>query len=567
MDKKRPADSEPDATSNRPPTKHFRPADDTEPQSSADAPVSTEPDAVASSPEAPPIQPVENHADPPEELDPIVTFQRYQLAAKIAEQNRDLFWFREKVNELQKLVAVLDAAPRAALYHMHAVREDLTLTLARLGLIGELDLAQCPIAATLLDAEVVTNESLAEIPAALKKLTAQIVLAYEAKDYNAALDPERRQATDDLHRRVREVSDQLERYAERDKKNLVESTTFRDEYDDLRLESSMQRRRVVALELQLREKQESLNAALSAKQEDAKSGEESHAATKTENSMKDAPDPASNQTSKPANGELLEAEAAARELSEKRLEELKELAEDSKRLVADVESLRAELARRDSNVLPIKTILGTALYQTMEATLQQLYLKEKTWQMERDQQSEDREAERKDAEEQLEEAKTTHDKTVEDMRRQMEELRRIADAAKIEKDKVVLTYEARKMEAGNAASVISAAERRANVSEEMRKKLAKSNADLSQEVEKLRTHATALENELKERGSVSYCNCVQICFACRPRLCFAGVKSSVFRTTMNYYGTLVVQSDIRAGFHRVVNHYSPTSERSRAPGG
>lgn len=511
MDRKRPADSEPDAPSNLPPTKHFRPSEDPEPQSSADAPAPTDASVAPSSSDAPQPHPTDNHQDPPEEPDPIVTYQRAQLTAKIAEQNRDLFWFREKVNELQKLVAVLDAAPRAALYHMHAVREDLTLTLARLGLAGELDLSQCPIAATLLDAEVVTNESLAEIPAALKKLTAQIVLAYEAKDDNANLDPERRQANDDLHRRVREVSDQLERYAERDKKNLVESTTFRDEYDDLRMESSMQRRKVVALELHLREKQESLSAALSAKQEDAKSGDESHAATKTENSMKDAPDPAINQTLKPANGELQEAEAAARELSEKRLEELKELHQEVKRLAVDNETLRADVARRDSNVLPFKTILATALYQSMEATLQELYLKEKTWQIERDQQNEDRDTERGDWEERLEEAKTTHDKSMEDMRRQMEELRRIADASKIEKDKVVMTYEARKMEAGNAASVISAAERRASVSDEMRKKVAQTNADLSKEVEKLRAQATELRNELKERGSVSYPNCIEIC--------------------------------------------------------
>lgn len=541
MDKKRPADSDPDTPSNLPPTKQLRPAEESDPHSSLHGSAPTDPSAPQSASNALP-QPDEDHDGPAEEPDPLIYFQRAQLAAKIEEQNRDLLWWKDKVNELNKLVAVLDAAPRAALYHMHAVREDLTLTLARLGLAAELDLSNCPIAATLLDAEVVTNESLNEIPAALKELSAQLILAYEARGFNANVDVERKKANDELHRRVRNVSDQLERYAERDKTHLVESTTFRDESDDLRSTLSMQRRKIAALEVLVREKQESLNAALAAKKEESKIAEASYTAAKTENSMKDASDQAGNQATQSANGELQEAEAAARKLSEERLEELNELNEKVKRLAVENETLRADIAGRENNVLPFKTILDTAMYRIMEATLQELYLKEQTWQSERDQQNEDREAERKDWEERLEEAKTNHEKSIEDMRRQMEELRRIADAAKIEKDKVVMTYEARKMEAGNAASVISAAERRANVSDEMRKKLALTNNDLKKEVEKLRTQNTELRNELKERGSVSYRLSFALCV--KPPHGIAGVKSSVLRTTMNYYGNLVVYPDI-----------------------
>lgn len=516
MDRKRAA-SDADGPDTLPPPKHFRPADDVPapalPPAPAGAPAPAAPSPRPSAPPAPddppsapaaPAPPSEPPVpgDPPDP-DPIIHYQRAQLAAKIAEQARDLFWLRDKVNELQKLVAVLDAAPRAALYHMHAVREDLTLTMARLGLSHHLDPADCPLAATMLDAEVVTNESLAEIPAALKRLTAQLVLALEAKEAQPPPDPERKTANADLHRRVREVSDQLERYAERDKQSLVSSTTFRDEYDDLRLEASGQRRRIVALELQLREKSENLSAARFVKQEDPKPGDDSKLAVKTENVGKDAAESASNQTSTIANGDLQLAEAAARELSEKRLEELAEAHDQNKRLISEVERLKADIARRENNVVPVKTILDSALYQTMEATLQQLYLKERTWQMERDAQNEEREAERKDAEERMEEAKTTSDKGMEDLRRQMEELRRIADAAKIEKDKVVMTYEARKMEAGNAAAVITAAERRAKVSEEMRKKLTKSNSELTKEVEKLRARVHETEQVRKDRGTVS----------------------------------------------------------------
>lgn len=477
MDKKRAAQplQDPDAV---PPAKHFRPA---------------------------PSDPA-----PPEQDDPkdaIQNYQRSQLAAKIAEQNRDLFWLREKVNELQKLVAVLDAAPRAALYHMHAVREDLTLTLARLGLPPQPDPASCPIAATMLDAEVVTNESLAEIPAELKKLTAQIVLVIEAKDRLPAPDPERKRANDELHRRIRDVSDQLERYAERDKQSLVSSTTFRDEYDDLRLEAAAQRTKIVALQISLREKTEEINEARARglKQEGVSGGEEPRAggSLKPENVVADTGEP-STQVGAP-NGEvqsLVQAEAAARELADNRLVELQTAHFEEKKMISEVETLKAAICRWENNVVPLKTVINSALYQTMEATLQQLYLKEKTWESEREAEEEEREAERKDAQERLEEANTTAEKGSDDLRRQMEDLRRIADAAKIEKDKVVMTYEARKMEAGNAAAVISAAERRARVSEEMRKKLASSNGDLKKENEKFQVRLQQYDKSAKDKETV-----------------------------------------------------------------
>lgn len=489
MDKKRPAPStEEDPASH--PSKHFRSTDSNIPTHSTPQNSLSHPSASDQSP----THPVDDSNDP------VVVFQRAQLAAKIAEQNRDLIVQREKVAELQKLVAVLDAAPRAALYHMQAVREDLTLTLARLGWDGDIDPSQCPIAATLLDAEVVTNESLGEIPAALKNLTAQIVGAIEDK-----VSSERNVALDELHRRIREVSDQCERYAERDKRNLVESTTFRDEYDDLRHESSSQRTKIVKLELQLREEHEQLTTLIAAKHDEAK-GEASHDAVKTENSTRDAAASMSAQQSSAPNGDLSAAEAAAaKELGNKRLEELKELHEDNKRLISEVEALRADISRRDSAVVPIKTILGSALYQTMESTLQQLFVKEKSWEAERETLMEDRETERKDAEERLEDVKTNAEKSIEDLKRQVDELRRIADAAKVEKDKVVMTYEARKMEAGNANAVSVAAEQRAKVSEEMRKKLANSNTDLSVEVDRLRSHVTELESQLKSNITVSGC--------------------------------------------------------------
>lgn len=444
--------------------------------------------------------------------DALVKYQRAQLAARITEQTRDILWLREKVNELQKLVAVLDAAPRAALYHMCAVREDLSLTLQRLGLSFDINAelaAQCPIAATLLDAEIVTNDSLAEMPASLKKLTTRLILAMEQKadELNQLPDSVQKEANYEIHNRLRQVSDQLERYAERDKQSLVSSTTFRDEYDDLREEASLQRRKIVALEKKLQEKCDEV-ARLEAKHaDDERCREEGKSSVKLENGVRRSSDSLLHGGAGPSSGQSLSCtESNLRELADKRLRELHESHAEVKRYIKETESLKAEINRRDCNIVPMKNIVNTALFQTMEATTQQLYLKEKTWLQEREAQKEELEAERKDAKEKLEQAKLASDKIIEDLRKQVDEMRRVADAAKLEKDKVAMTFESRKTER-DATPVIAAAEKRAATSDEMREKLSKANEVLTKEVDSLRTRVRDFENELKESLPVS---CIQI---------------------------------------------------------
>lgn len=178
MEKKRAVLTDAEADDGQPPNKIARTGTPPSPQE-----LHAQPPALSSSQSAEPSASLDADmpsADPtlPQDPDddPLVKYQRAQLAARITEQNRDILWLREKVNELQKLVAVLGEAPRAALYHMSAVLEDLTLTISRLGLAPEIDDAcQCPLSVTFLEAEIVTNDSLAEIPAALKKRTSQIV--------------------------------------------------------------------------------------------------------------------------------------------------------------------------------------------------------------------------------------------------------------------------------------------------------------------------------------------------------------------------------------------------------
>jgi hypothetical protein len=135
------------------------------------------------------------------------------------------------------------------------------------------------------------------------------------------------------------------------------------------------------------------------------------------------------------------------------------------------------------------------LYQTMEASLQQLHVKERSWEEERETVAEERAEEKRDAEERIEEMSAAALKELEELRKQVDDLRRVAESAKAEKDKWVMTYEARKMESNGAETLVEATERRAARSEGMRDKLKASNATLVEENEDLRKRVT--ESELR----------------------------------------------------------------------
>ncbi len=456
--------------------------------------------------ESPSAIAVNRNDNPNNTPDDIQVFQRAQLAALVEDQRRDIKWLNGKLEELQQLVAVLDAAPRAALYHMAAVREDLTLTLSTLGLNGELSPQSAPLAATLLNHEVVTNESLGEVPAALKALSAQIVLALEKQHETPDVSVKAARDTNaELHSRLRDISDQLERYAERDKQSLVSSTTIRDELDDCRAENAMRRNRIAALELALRSKERNMaeENGLRANNDQAESrpntvmggAQAANANATSQGARKDlGSEPGSDM--KKQDWEVAAAEA--RELSNKRLEELEQIHDEQKGYLSKIRGLEAEISKRDVGVVPIKAILDSALYQTMEATLQQLYLKERKWQDEREAQTEEREEERKHAEERLVDVKQAADRLIDDYKRQIEDLRRCADVAKAEKDKVVMTYEARKMEAGSVATVKAATEKRLSLSDDMRSKLSFNNTSLQKELDACKNRLSECQRQLSE---------------------------------------------------------------------
>lgn len=503
MERKRGVDG--DGSSSLPPSKQIRQSVAQSSPSALDIRTNAVPSA---------IEEEQDDATPVE----VQQLQRAQLGSLVEHQRTQLKWLSDEVAKLQHLLSVLDAAPRAALYHMAAVREDLTLTLAQLGLSGDLVPEDCPIAATLLDEEAITNNALSEVPEALKSLTAQIILALQMK--HKTLDTEAlaaRATAADLHKRYRTVSDQLERYAEREKKFVVTSTGLSDELDDVRLECRMRRSRITNLEQALRTKEESNVVHQNGlTDESGVAGADGSMITPDKGSPNRSG--AYSQTARKfsgsngvnGNADLIEAEKSARELSQKRLEELEQLHEQVKQGSAQIEALRLEIAKRDGDVIPHSLVLKSSLYQIMESTLQQLYLKERKWQDERNALNEERVEDMKLAEERLSEAKQTADRTIEDYKRQVSDLQKIADAAKAEKDKAILSYEARKMESGTVASVMSVTDKKVAICEEMRNKLTESNKALNAEIDICRKRLADCERLLAENATGKEAETIQI---------------------------------------------------------
>lgn len=498
---------------------------------------------------------------------PLNVFKRAQLAGKIADQQRELERARAKIDELHYSVSVLSAAPTSASYYMASCIEELGIALEHAGFVPEgggedesspsglnsvpascRNLDAAPVAAALLDADLVTNSSLREKPNLLRKMVARVILAFENKidgfQGRRGVDPslpptgdgeQNDRLNSELRRRLRVVSDQLERYADREQQNTVAIATLRDELDDLRALLDIRRRKIVALELLVRQLQGQgpdiaiTSAAAAAAGADDDSAWQNHASLANGIAPGDEPtsslqhdesgavkiattpgassehglqpefsDRADLSSSVPMKGSPEELQAAlirTRRLADQRLEELTAMHEMKKDLSSQVNSLITEATRRNEGIIPTKNVIASSAYQAMEANLQQLYLKERTWESERSAASQEREEEKRDLTEQLEHIKSKSHEEIEELKRQIEELRRTAESAKAEKDKWAMTYEARKIEANGAASLVEAAERRANGSEQMRNTLKASYQSLQKEADDLRKRVT--ESELR----------------------------------------------------------------------
>jgi hypothetical protein len=341
---------------------------------------------------------------------------------------------------------------------------------------------------------------------------------------------------EDLHARMRAVSDQLERYEERHREATVAAGTLTDELDDVRLLLDIRRRKIVALELAVRgARHEPPEVAIGAaagnavKREDGLEngratgpgrGGEAVEAAKVETGPEGAEamdvvrgDAAARGVEAPGARGAAQV-AAAEKLAAARLEELSAMLEEKRALAVEVHRLRAEVARRQAGVLCEKEITGSALYQTMEIALQHAKDRRRDVEAEAAAAAEERSAELREAAANLDRVKDDAERELEDARKLVDDLRRVADSAKVEKDKWVMTYEGRKMEANAAAELVEASERRAAVSECMREKLRATNEGLSKEVAALQARVT--EAELRAAAGADAVDLVRARLALRP---------------------------------------------------
>ncbi len=426
-------------------------------------------------------------------------YQKAQLVALLEDQRKENKWLRDQFEEQKQVVSFLDAAPRAALYHMASVREDLTLTLARLGLSGTETVEECPIAAHLLNMDEITNESLGDLPAIVKKITAQIIIALEKE--HKPIDAEGKSARAQAalcHKRIREISDGMERFAQREREMMVSASQLNDEMADCRHENARQRQRIVNLEHALRSKdQPVLPNGQSSSVGPARSNVD--ACTNQNNLCSNGPGKVAGSNGVHEDSRSEAALNVERDLSTKRLRELEEMHAKNKDLISQIEVFQCDIAKRNVGVIPMKQILSSALYQTMEVTLQQLYLKEANWQKEREALNEEITQERKIAEEKLNEEKRRASEVIEDYKRQVSDLQKVLDVTKSEKDKAAMSYEARKMESGTIASVNAAWEKRISVSEEMRNKATAAKHAADTELAVIRKRLEDYEQQLENR--------------------------------------------------------------------
>lgn len=507
MERKRGAEGGGGGGSQMPPAKHSRTSvGHTSPRSAGRGENSTKSAGTASNTEDTPTH--------------VQEYQKAQLVELVGDLKKENKFLRDKVSEQNNLVAFLDASPRAAMYHMATVREDLTLTLARLGLPGNLPVENCPIAATLLNVEEITNKSLGDLPVHIKKLTAQLILALEKE--HKTVDEEGKAArgkAGELHNRIRELSEQLEKYSEREKQMVVERSNLADELEDCRNENAMRRNRIVNLESTLRSNGQSGKGVLQNGVVDRfKHGGD---AKSSHDSMKDPRDSSSSAlASSVPNGvgtdsDLRASLKAERELSSARLKELKAVHEENKKLAANVEALKGDLAKRQSGVIPLDEVVASPIYQTMEATLSQVLLREKQWEAEKEHLNDELSNEKRRSQEELAMVKEESAQATKELKKQIQDLERVVDIVKAEKDKAAMSYEARKMESGTLTSVTAVYEKRLSMCEEMKKKLSEKNDSLQKKVESTKKQLEEVKTKWVDGAkSVSYSNNIQSSYRC-----------------------------------------------------
>lgn len=457
-------------------------------------------------------------------------FQRSQLAAKVGEQARELTWARGKIGEMEAVVTELDSAPMHAGYSLAAANEDMTICLGQVGGATE----PAVVASTVLETDVslAALESEAEKLRRLTKAVLQVVRAKLGIPPGVGEDSasvsgggDASESVKDLHDRLRVAGDQLEMYEARGREATLATDNLRDEMDDIRMLVDIRRRKIVRLELALREGRESPEESIRGAVANAvgrEVGRENGGATGPGQGADNVVDQGGGDGRRRSSagrcdGKSGEADVGVcrsnssgedlagripslEKLAAQRLEELEAMQKEKIEVHLELNILQRELESRKAGILSEADVASCAIFKALEVELLQVSKMKVALEEEEKVMAEERAKERADAHSKLESVKLEAEMSADESRKLVDDLRRVAESAKAEKDKWVMTYEARKMEANAAAGLVDACEKRAFVCEGMREKLKKTNVEMTEEVKDLRRRVR--EAELRAIGGV-----------------------------------------------------------------
>lgn len=407
----------------------------------------------------------------------MLLFQRSQLAAKVADQSQAIARLEARAAALSKDLPGLDAESSVCLRHLAVVQQDLTLSLAEIDAGGEeVDPATTPslLAAAILQEDTSFAGDAAATADAVRRLLAQLVVSLE--DACLHRRSSRSDSAEALHARLRAAEDLGNLLRQSDTVLRADLATISDDLDVAVSELGLRRNQVVALTLRLSSaagpwgSSQIGDAAPSSTAAGAGTGAStdpdvvplsSSAAmgsrrTKEHSSGATAGADSSDagESAGVANGlvpsvalttRLAAAEAENRELrqvTEGRAAELRQALADRQKIEADAIAAAATSRGPPSTSL----VLGSALYQTMEATLQQLAVSQRSWNRERAAIVEDTASEAAATSRELTRVREWSASLLDDLSRQLAEALKTAEAAALAHDRLHTTYESKKLD-------------------------------------------------------------------------------------------------------------------------
>mmetsp|Transcript_2196 Transcript_2196/g.6534 ORF Transcript_2196/g.6534 Transcript_2196/m.6534 type:complete len:751 (-) Transcript_2196:132-2384(-) len=354
----------------------------------------------------------------------VLLYQRRQLSAKTKEQAAELAKLRSKVEALEGRISEMESDMSSAVTQLTSVQEDLTLTLARVGAGGEdvdADETTSAVAQAILQGDGTSgmhSEILAAKSDATRRLLAQVVELMEerAEELGQGGDKSLQKANDELHARLRRANDTMSTMSAGESKLHSALSSLEEDLQDSAAELTMRRNQVAAFKHRL-----SSTRSSSKKQEQTKAESESRAKTSSESTQNDA---------------------EVQELREKLAQLNTGLETELKRRMELAENL--EKANQVRDTPSVKEVLNSALFQTMEANIQQLVLKERQWKQEREELVTGRDALLTQMKETLASEKDSRQRRIDLLEKQLAETTKAAEQAKAARDKFSLQYESRR---------------------------------------------------------------------------------------------------------------------------